>query len=293
MYSKVPKVLHRILGKPIIRFVVDLSHELLCDDIIVVVGKQAKAIREAAGTGLRFVIQSVPRGTGDAARLGIVKSRNPDILILSGDVPLLRKRTITAMIEAHRQRHADLTLLSCTVVDPYGYGRIIRRKSGHIKDIVEESDASLRQRRIREINAGIYFGARDILQKHLPKLKTTNVQGEYYLTDVVRTIIKERKKVHVHKIDDEMETMGINTQAHLAQARECIKKYWFDELMKRGVRIEDPTTTSVDLSVNIGDHVHIRPFSLIEGNTIIRNNEVIGPFVWIKDGIIMKPYKDV
>lgn len=293
MYSKVPKVLHLILGKPIIQFVVDLSRSLLSNDIIIVVGRNAKAIKTVIGSGIRYVSQPRPLGTGDAAQKGIAHARYKDILILYGDVPLLQKNTVMGLIEAHRKKDVALSLLSCSVTNPSGYGRIIRKRTGQIIDIVEESDASSHQQQIKEVNAGIYFGSRTMFQKKLSSLTTDNTQVEYYLTDVVKMLLKSGKKVYAHKVDKEIEIMGVNTKTQLAEARKFIKQQWYTELMNRGVHIEDPDNTTIDLSVSVGDHVCIRPFSLIEGKTTIKNNQVIGPFTWIKDGVVMKRFKHV
>jgi len=288
MYSKKPKILHKILGKPIISFVVDLAKAINSNDIIIVVDKNAKKIKQTIKNEVKYAVQAIPQGTGDAAKRGIAVSSNHNILILCGDVPLLTKNTVMKLLDYHNKKSADLTILTCKMQNPFGYGRIIRDTKKNIKDIVEQTDATVSQRKIKEINAGVYYGKKDVIFKALKEITSHNRQGEYYLTDIVRKIIKKKKKVVGLKIKDEQEILGINSKLDLSDARGIFKKRWFAELMSRGVYIEDPTTISIDFSVQIGKFVHIRPFTIIEGNTKIKAGAIIGPFVWIKNGRRMK-----
>ncbi len=284
MYAKTPKVLHEILGKPIILFVVDLTKSIESDEIIIVVGKNGQKVKQVAGTSVKYAIQSVPRGTGDAAKKGIEISKNKNILILCGDVPLLQADTLFNLLRSHSKTRADLTFLTCEVKNPFGYGRIIRDKQDNVLRIIEESDTTAKEKRIKEINTGIYYGCRNALLSALGKINARNRQGEFYLTDVVREMIKERRKVVGVKIKNEEEIMGINSKGELAKAREIVKIKWFDQLLSRGVYIEDPSSTTIDLSVQIGKFVRIRPNTIIEGNTQINEGMTVGPFAWIKNG---------
>jgi bifunctional UDP-N-acetylglucosamine pyrophosphorylase/glucosamine-1-phosphate N-acetyltransferase len=284
MFSRSSKILFKILGKPMIQFVVDIAHSVNSDEIIVVVGKDGREIKKILGPEIKYATQTVPKGTGDATRVGIDIAKNPYILILYGDVPLLKKETIEAMIANHFNQNADLSVLTCLVSDPSGYGRIIRDRRGNLIKIIEQVDASEKELKVREINTGIYFGARKIIQDELINLKPDNKQGELYLTDIVHNLIKKKKNVLGFKITDEEEILGVNTKFDLARIQEIAKKRWFKELMLKGVYIEDPQTTHIDLTVKFGNYVHIRPFTMIEGNTFIKDDSVIGPFTWIKDG---------
>jgi bifunctional UDP-N-acetylglucosamine pyrophosphorylase / glucosamine-1-phosphate N-acetyltransferase len=286
MFSKTPKILHPILGKCVIQFVVDLARDIASSEIVVVVGESGPQVRKLLGDSVRYAVQSVPRGTGDAVQKGLAVCRHPNILILSGDVPLLQKKTILDMIGEHTAERAALTFLTCDFSDPHGYGRVVRDRKNKVVKIVEDADASSVQKKIREVNAGIYFTRRDLLGRSLQKVDTDNRQGEYYLTDIVREILSGREKVVGFKTAFEDELVGINTQADLLRVRGLIKNRWFGELMKRGVRIEDPATTNIDLTVKIGNQVLIRPNTLLEGRTRIPEGQTVGPFVWIRDNRI-------
>ncbi len=284
MHSKKPKVLHRILGSPIISFVVRTAQMLGTDEIIVVVGKDSDTVKKELGNTLHYALQSVPKGTGDAARCGLDTVKNEHVLILCGDVPLLTEKTLLQMIRHYGKTSSDLTLLTCHMDDPYGYGRIVRNEHGGITGIVEQSDASDAEAQIQEINAGVYFGATDQISETLQHISTRNNQGELYLTDIIGYMIGDGKTVTAHMIKEQDEIMGINTKVQLARAREIVRTRWLEELMLRGVSIEDPATTIIDLSVNIGSNVHIRPFVIIEGTTSIADGAIVGPYTWIKDG---------
>lgn len=288
MYSRTPKILYRILGKPMIQYVVDIALGLNCEEVIVVTGKNKNEVKKVLGKKVKYAVQETPLGTGDATKKGIVFATKPNILILYGDVPLLKNETISTMIENHFKENGDLSVLTCKIDNPAGYGRIVRDKNGKFIKIVEHIDANEKELKIDEINTGIYFGSRKLINDALFSLKTNNKQNEFYLTDIVHTLIKEKKKVIGFQIDNPDEILGINNKADLARVREIIKKKWFEELMLRGVYIEEPATTNIDLTVKIGNFVQIRPFTIIEGKTEIKDNSIIGPFVWIKDGIKKK-----
>ena len=293
MHSKKSKVLYEILGKPIISFVVDLARDVRSDEIVIVVGKNAKQLHQVCGKNVRYALQSTPHGTGDAAKKGIAASTNDDILILCGDVPLLQAKTIIRLIGHHKRENADFTLLTCEVKDPYGYGRIKRNRNRDVVGIIEQADATPAQLNIKEINAGIYYGQKKPILTALSRISTDNRQGEFYLTDVVKEMTRKRKKVVGLKIHNEQEILGINSKTDLAHAREIIKSEWFDQLMTKGVYIEEPQSTIIDLSVQIGNSVHIRPHTIIEGRTKIKDGATVGPFVWIKDGKIVNEAQNV
>lgn len=283
MYSQTPKILHTILGKSLIAFVVDLSHNINSDEIICVVSRNAHDVKRVLGRTVTYAVQPVPRGTGDAALKGSAKAHNESILILYGDVPLLQPTTVQNLINQHKTHNAALTFLTCNMANPFGYGRVLRHR-GEVRGIVEQGDATPQQQRIREINTGIYYGSKSLMVDALHSLTTDNKQKELYLTDVVRVLLRKRKKVIGLMIDNEEEIMGINSKVELTRARGIVKKEWYARLMQQGVYIEDPDTTTIDLSVRIGDNVRIRPNTVIEGNTTIASNSVINPFTWIQNG---------
>ncbi len=283
MKSKTPKVLHRVLGKPIVSFVIDLARAVGSSDIVVVVSRSL-AEYEGLGGDIRFAIQEKPTGSGDAARKGLELAQKELALILCGDVPLLRNETIHALIEHHLRQAADATILTCSSNDPSGYGRIVRDHDGYIAQIVEQTDATDEQRKINEINAGVYFGRTDLLLSALERITNDNKQGEYYLTDAIRNIAGGNGKVAPYMIEHEHEIIGVNTPAQLLQVRSYVKEMWYSQLMERGVRIEDPATVDIDLAVKVGDGVRIRHHTSIEGATVLQDGETVGPYVRIKDG---------
>jgi bifunctional UDP-N-acetylglucosamine pyrophosphorylase/glucosamine-1-phosphate N-acetyltransferase len=284
MRSKTPKILHNILGRPIVSFVLNLARDIGSAQIILVINDRDPDAYRSLNSGICYAIQEKPLGSGDAARQGIEQATYENVIILCGDVPLLKTRSIVGLLDHHKEKRADLTILTCKVGNPYGYGRIIRGHGDRITAIVEQVDATPEQLKIKEINAGVYFGSKDLLASALAKVTDHNKQGEYYLTDAVRDMASQDRKVCGYMIDDENEIIGINTKSQLAYVRALVKNNYFERLMQQGVYIEDPVTTDIDLSVRIGEDVHIRPHTLIEGDTTIPDGETVGPFVWIKNG---------
>ncbi len=287
MRSRTPKVMHKILGVPMIGFVLKNAHAIKSAQIVLVVNRLSDAYR-SLGADLQYAVQKEQLGSGDAALQGVKAASCDRTLILCGDVPLLKTATLLRMLSYHKQEKASLTILTCKMKDPYGYGRIVRGKKQSITAIVEQTDANARQQKIREINAGVYYGDKELLISALEKTTNKNDQGEFYLTDAVHYIASRGKKVCGYMIEDETEIIGINTKVQLAHVREFVKRDLFTQLMQRGVYIEDPNTTNIDLTVKVGDHVHVRPHTLIEGRTEIPDGETVGPFVWIRDGKYMK-----
>lgn len=283
MKSETPKILHRILGKPVISFVIDLARDVGSSQIIMVVNGRTNELG-SLGEDICYAIQEKPLGSGDAAKKGLEKAVHENVLVLCGDVPLIQKQTILGMIEYHKRKKAVLTVLTCKMSNPHGYGRIMHRRYGFMTRIVEQSDATTRQLKIKEINAGVYYGNKDMLLSALHRTTADNKQGEYYLTQAVHDIAAAGKRVAGYMIKDEEEIIGVNTKIQLADVRAIVKRRWFEHLMQRGVLIEDPATTDIDLSVRIGERVHIRPHTMIEGDTIIEDGKSVGPFVWINNG---------
>jgi bifunctional UDP-N-acetylglucosamine pyrophosphorylase/glucosamine-1-phosphate N-acetyltransferase len=288
MYSETPKLLYKILGKPIISFAAQLARTIRSKEIIIVVGKNAHTFKKTIGTGVKYAVQPRPLGSGDAAKKGVAVATSKYVLILNGDVPLLSETTVLALMTYREKMNAALTILTCSMKNPFGYGRIMRKKNNYVSDIIEQTDATAQQQMIEEINAGVYYGGRDLISNALANITSVNRQGEYYLTDIVHEIIKTKGNVAGLKINSAEEIMGINSKYDLAKAREVAKARWFEQLMLHGVYIEDPSTTTIDLSVRCGKNVHIRPYTIIEGDTEIRSGTTLGPFVWIRNGKKMR-----
>ena len=293
MHSQTPKILHKILGKEIILFAVDFAREINSQEIIVVADQNIDKVKKIIGGGIKYVLQSMPLGTGDAALKGVSKAKFNNILIVNGDIPMLNPATIKAMITFHNKKKAALTFLSCKVRNPDGYGRVVRKSSGDLCGIVEHTDASAQQRKIIEINAGVYFGDRRAIVVALHSVDQHNQQAEFYLTDIVGVFLKTGKKVFAHKINDEDQIMGINTKYDLACVREKVKQKWYKELMEQGVFIEDPASTTIDLTVKCSRYVHIKPNVILEGETTIKERTVIDPFTFIRNGKRIKSRENV
>ncbi len=221
MNSDLPKVLHEIAGRSLISRVLDTAIALGAGQTIVVVGHMREKV-EAAVSGLadHTVVQDPPMGTGHAVLRAeeAVSPNCTEVLILSGDVPLLQVATLQKFLDAHREAGCDLSVLSTTAPNPYGYGRIVRDLDGEFTGIVEEKDAMAEQRSISEINSGIYVVNRDDLFRALHKVTPNKIKGEYYLTDIVGILAKAGKSTQAVNCADFSELQGINTAEELAQA---------------------------------------------------------------------------
>lgn len=275
MKSDLPKVLHPIGGKPLFLHPLGIAKRLEASKVAVIIGHGAEAVRRAgASEDVRWVVQEKQLGTGHAV-LCAKDSFNHfagDILILSGDVPLIRQATLTAMLERHRRAEAVLTLMTALLDAPKGYGRILRDQTGAITGIVEEKDASDAQRAICEVNAGVYVASPQFLFAALASVKNDNNQGEYYLPDAVAIALSQQKSVATFQVEDPCEMLGINTREELARMettlRERINKQWMDA----GVTLKDPATTYIDEDVTIGRDTVIGPNTQICGKTKIGAN---------------------
>ncbi|OGS38291.1 MAG: UDP-N-acetylglucosamine diphosphorylase/glucosamine-1-phosphate N-acetyltransferase [Elusimicrobia bacterium RIFOXYD2_FULL_34_30] len=285
--SEIPKVLHYVFGKTIIERVL----EKVKDDfskILIVVGHKSELVKGAVKNKKVVFIEQIKRlGSGDAVKQAEKALRNFDgnVLILSGDVPLLKKETIKKLINIHIKEKATCTLLTCEFTNPFGYGRIIR-DGNIVKSIIEEKDATNEIRKIKEINTGIYvFSSRELF-KALKRVKSNNKKKEYYLTDVISILSNDNKRICAYKTDNPEEVMGINNRSELAFVDNLLKKQTLNNLMLSGVSVIDPITTYIDESVIIEKDTVIMPSTIIKGKTIIKSNCVIGPFCFIEDCLI-------
>ena len=221
MKSDLPKVLHKLNGRSMVHYVIDLAEKINSEKIVLIVGHKHEMVREECSSRrVEFAIQSPQLGTGHAVQMAepSFNGYDGDILVLSGDVPLLTEATIQSLINEHQENKATATLLTADLDDPFGYGRVIRTSDDTVKEIVEHKDANPDQLKIKEINVGIYiFDARSLF-KALRMVKNDNAQGEYYLPDVIPMFIKEGKVVKAVKANSFEETKGINTIDQLKEA---------------------------------------------------------------------------
>jgi bifunctional UDP-N-acetylglucosamine pyrophosphorylase / glucosamine-1-phosphate N-acetyltransferase len=278
MKSELPKVLHPIAGLPLIERVLRTAAALPPATINLVIGHGGDTLRQAVGrfriaglsAPIRFVVQEQQLGTGHALlqTRPLLEGQPGTAVLLSGDVPLLTVATLEALLATHREAGAAATVVTANVERPFGYGRIVRT-AGKISKIVEERDASDAQRKITEINSGIYAFAIEPLFKALDTIGTANKQGEYYLPDLIAIYRKGRKPVATFTVESPDEIRGINSRTELAEVSRMVRQQKNEELMAAGVTLIDPATTYIDADVVIGADTVIHPCVFIEGNTRI------------------------
>ena len=288
--SKRAKVLHEIAGKPLLAHVIKAAQQIVpAEHIYVIVGHQAEKVRAAVGPlGVKFVLQAEQRGTGHAimcAREQVTSYQN--ILVLSGDVPLIRPETIAGLRDFHRNKKAAMTILTAAPPDPFGYGRVIRAgSSDRVKAIVEQKALSKSQQKEREINSGIYAFATGPLFANIDRLKTDNAHHELYLTDMAALLVKSKATVVALKAADPGEVLGANTLAELSSLDATMRARKCADLMAAGVSIYRPETCVIDNDVEIGADTIVEPFVQILGSTRIGSDCRIRSFSVISDSQI-------
>jgi len=307
--SKHPKVLHEVGGKPILAHVIATAKQIVpAGDIFVIIGHEAERVREAvAGAGVNFVLQAEQRGTGHAlmvARDALSGNRYDQIIVLSGDAPLITAETVRQLSDFHTAQKAAMTLLSADLDNPYGYGRVLRKgaradQRAEVQAIVEEKSATPRQKNIREINSGFYAFAAPALYGHIDRLSTENAHGEYYLTDMAEVFQRAGKKVVAMKTSDAGEVLGSNTRAEMMVLDARMRMAKCRALLEEGVTIFYPHTCVIDSDVEVGADTVIEPFVQLLGKTKIGEdcrirsysvigNSVLGDRVTVKPGTIMQ-----
>ncbi len=284
MKSRHAKVLHRAGGRTLIEQVVSVASRLTASErIFVVVGHQADAVRKVVSAN--FILQAEQLGTGHAILVGREQLEHAadNLLVLYGDVPLLREETLRRLLEAHAKSRAACTLLTTEVEDPTGYGRIIRDKQGRLKEIVEQKACTPKQAAIKEMNPGIYVFKTKLLFENISKLGRNNPAKEYYLTDMAAILRSAGHKIETVKTQPASEVLGINTRAELAVMDALLRDRKTQELMLAGVTIVRPETCLIDADVEIGADTVIGPSVALRGKTRIGENCVIHPFNSLRD----------
>jgi len=270
MKSRLPKVLHPLVGQPLIEHVLQAADEISPSTVTLVIGHGAELVRSDMGNrpNVDFVVQEPQLGTAHALQQAEPRlaGRQGTVVLLSGDVPLLRGATLRRLVEAHQAAKAAATVVTAIVDRPYGYGRIVRTK-GRIARIVEERDASPELRQIREINGGIYAFDLAPLFDALRGIASQNAQGEYYLTDLIAIYRRRKLPVETLVVDNPQEIRGINSRTELAEVSRIVRQTKNEELMAAGVTIVDPATTYIDPDVEIGPDTVIHPGVSIEGQS--------------------------
>jgi len=288
MKSKLSKLLHPLCGKAMILHVQEAVAALSPKTQAVVVGHQRDQVMEAfSEKPVDFVVQEKQLGTAHAVSEFL--SQHPSIdgilLVLSGDTPLLQPSTLRDLLIAHEKNQATVSLLTTDMLDPTGYGRVLRNVQGSIQRIVEEVDADATEKAVREVNAGVYVFNISGLSKLLPKVQTDNKQKEFYLPDVVSLALLENWTVFPQKVDSD-EVMGINTKVELAESYRIMRKRINQQWMLRGVTMMDPETTYIDTEVQFGSDVVLYPNVYLEGGTLVGSETTIYPNCRITDSYI-------
>lgn len=292
MKSSVPKVLHRVSGLPMLTYPINVLKELKAGNVVVVVGHGADEVRRAFGTsGAGFVLQKEQLGTGHAVMCAMkgLKGFKGDVLILSGDVPLITAETVKGLMKLHRAgggKKPVLSLVTMLLDDPRGYGRIVRDEHGSVVRIVEEKDCSAPQKGINEVNSGVYLADADFLRDNIKKLGNRNAQGEYYLPDLVELAAGAGRKVKALTHLNPNEVMGINNRVELAKANRLMRLRKAEELMYSGVTVMDPETAYIDSTVRIGADTTIYPGVHITGDTVIGSGCVVEEGSRITDSVV-------
>ena len=285
MKSALPKVLHMVGGRPMLRHVMNAATQAGAKRTLVVVGFGGDQVQAEIGAAAEYVVQAEQLGTGHAMMQAqpALDGFGGTVLLLCGDTPLLTGKTLQQLVTAHQQSGAAATVLTATPADATGYGRILRDEAGRVDGIVEQKDATEAQKRIGEINTGIYCFEAAPLFAALAGLTCNNAQAEYYLTDVLAILAQAGQRVGAVEVTDFQETLGINSRLQLAEAEKILRQRKLLELMDSGVTVMDPASTFVDASVSIGEDTVLYPFTWLEGETTIGRDCRIGPNSRIAD----------
>ena len=294
MKSNLPKVLHEILGKALVGYVLD-SVKHITNENFVIVGHHAEEVEKyliSHYENAKTVLQSPQLGTGHAVSMicPMLENYSGQVLILCGDTPLITEDTLKKFVEYHRENKSDITVMSAIFENPTNYGRIIRDTDNSMKCIIEEKDATLEQKAIKEVNAGIYCINWAKVKSAFSQLTSNNAQGEYYLTDIIEWGKKNGLSVNAYIMENNIETFGINSRVQLAEALKLLQKRINEKHMINGVTIVDPETTYISADTEIGQDTIIYPSTYIEGENKIGSNCKIGPMAHLRGGVEIGDY---
>lgn len=293
MKSNIPKVLHRVCGKPMLEYVIEASKDAGIDKNCVIIGHGGSKVKEAFSNADNVVFKNqpigkeYPYGTGFA----VMQAKeyiedNSNVVILYGDTPLITSKTIKELIKYHLDSNNYATVLTAYIEKPTGYGRILRDENGNLIRIVEEKDANEEEKKIKEINSGIYCFKGKHLKAALNKINNNNAQGEYYVTDVIGILKEEGYKVGAYLIDDATEIYGVNSRVQLAFCEKIMRNRINKFHMENGVTIINPENTYIDPGIIIGKDSIIYPGTILKGSTAIGNNCIIGENTRVENSVI-------
>ena len=303
MKSALPKVLHNVCGRPMIEYVIDAARSAGATRIVAIVGHRAEMVRaELSKHGdIEFALQEEQKGTGHALMMcqDQLRSHHGPVLVLAGDTPLLKRESLTALLDTQQQQQAACVIGTATTEANFGLGRIIRNSNGRFEKIVEEKDATEEEKRVREINTGCYAFDSQGLLASLTQIRPNNSQAEYYLTDCPRVLKEEGRTVVALEAFDMVEALGVNTREQLSQVTRTLQQGAMSRWMVNGTTIVVPEQTFIDPQVRIGVDTIIEPFTHISGAVVIGDNCRIGPHavlegpLEIASGTIISPFQHV
>lgn len=292
MNTQMPKVLHEVCGRPMLAYVLDACRKVGVGKIYVVVGFGIEHVRErfSDAEDVVWVQQQEQKGTGHAVLCckEHLKEFGGETLVVCGDGPLIRAVTLKILIEKHEAGQTAVTLATAVLDEPAGYGRIVRDTYGNIQGIVEDSDCTGEQLKIKEVNPSYYLFDNKVLFEAVEKVKPDNVKGEYYLTDALALIIATGHKVLAVTAVRPDEAKGVNSRSELTEANKIMQRRIQQQLMDNGVTIVDPDNTWIDIRAEIGQDTVIEPFTYIHGEVRIGRGCRVGPFAYLRSGTVLE-----
>lgn len=285
MKSKLYKVMHPVMGRPMVGHVVNAALDAEASEVITITGSGADLVKDYLGDRSQYVYQEEQLGTAHAVEQAkdLLEGREGTTLVLSGDTPLLRAETLTQLMEEHEESNAKATILTALADDPHGYGRVIRAEDGSVSNIVEEKDASPEEKAVQEINTGTYCFDNEELFKTIEKVDNDNAQGEYYLPDVIEILKANNEKIGAFQLENMDEVLGVNNRVALSEASALMKQRINEKHMVNGVSLIDAANTYIEAGVQIGQDTVIEPGTYLKGNTVIGEDVIIGANSVIED----------
>jgi bifunctional UDP-N-acetylglucosamine pyrophosphorylase/glucosamine-1-phosphate N-acetyltransferase len=284
MHSSLPKVLHPLLGQPMLCYAIQNAERVCGSRPAVVVGHGADMVRARCADSVQFIEQSPQLGTGHAVMQAeaLLRGQADLVLVTYGDMPLLTEDTLRKVVAMQQANSGPITILSLIADDPRGFGRVLRGPDGMVTAVVEEAQATSQELTVKELNAGMYCFNAGWLWQALPRIPLSP-KGEYYLTDLIGIAVADGLPVLAHILDDPEEAIGVNTRVHLAEAESVLRRRINRAWMLAGVTIVDPAVTYIEPDVHIGQDTVIWPNTYLQGSTVVGENTVLGPDTIVRD----------